>query len=60
MPTRLLTVKEAAAVLREHEQTTRKRLRSGELPGVRKSDSPRARWYVTESTVEAFIRRRTV
>ena len=59
MPTVLLTVREAAARLRENEQTTRARLRTGELRGVKKGNGPRARWYVTESAVENFITRST-
>ena len=59
MPTQLLTLRETAERLREHEQTTRKRLRAGEIKGTRKSDSPRARWYVTESALEQYLKRRT-
>lgn len=59
MPTRLLTVKEAAERLAEHPDTTRARLRSGELRGVRKSPGPRARWHVTEKALEAYITRST-
>lgn len=59
MPTQLLTLRETAERLREHEQTTRKRLRAGELKGTRKGTGPRARWYVTESALDHFIKRRT-
>ncbi|TFH97822.1 DNA-binding protein [Micrococcus lylae] len=59
MPTRLLTVKEAAAALAEHPDTTRARLRRGELRGVRKSNGPRARWHITEKALAAFIERNT-
>lgn len=59
MPTRLLTVREAAALLAEHPDTTRQRLREGQLRGVKKSNGPRARWHVTEAAVAAFIARGT-
>lgn len=59
MPTRLLTVRQVAERLAEHPDTTRARLRRGELRGVRKSDSPRARWHVTEKALEAYITRST-
>ena len=59
MPTQLLTLRETAERLREHEQTTRKRLRSGEIKGTRKGTGPRARWYVTESALEHYIRKVT-
>ena len=59
MPTRLLTVKETAARLAEHPGTTRARIRRGEIPAVRKTDSPRARWSVTEKALDAYISRRT-
>ncbi|SJN26899.1 hypothetical protein FM125_06440 [Micrococcus lylae] len=59
MPTRLLTVRQAAERLGEHPDTTRARLRSGELRGVRLSNGPRARWRVTEKALEAFVSRCT-
>ena len=40
MPTQLLTLRETAERLREHEQTTRKRLRAGEIKGTRKGTGP--------------------
>ncbi|WP_167635525.1 helix-turn-helix domain-containing protein [Micrococcus lylae] len=54
-----MTVKEAAAALAEHPDTTRARLRRGELRGVRKSNGPRARWHITEKALAAFIERNT-
>lgn len=64
MSTRLLSVRETAAVLKEHPDTTRARLRSGELTGVKKrKPTPgkldRVRWYVTESALDHFIRKNT-
>lgn len=59
MPTRLLTVTEAATVLADHPETLRQRLRRGELTGVKKGDGPRARWYVTEKALDAYINRRS-
>lgn len=57
MPTVLLTVKQAAARLNEHPDTTRARLRAGELKGTRFGPCPP--WKVTESAVEHFIKRST-
>lgn len=62
MPTRLLTDKEAAALLNEHPETARQRLRAGvhdrrQLQGIKKGNGPRARWHVTEKALEAFIAR---
>lgn len=62
MPTRLLTVKEAASLLAEHPDTTRQRLREGvtdprQLQGIKKGNGPRARWYVTEKALESYLRR---
>jgi hypothetical protein len=62
MPTRLYTVKESAETLREHPDTTRERLRTGELKGVKKGSlAPgkldRRSWHVTESALEHYIRK---
>lgn len=57
MPTKLLTVKQAAERLGEHPDTTRARLRSGELKGVK--FGPRSPWKVTESAIEHFIQKHT-
>lgn len=59
MPTRLIPLAEAAAVLAEHPETTRKRMRRGELRGTKKGDGPRARWFVTDRVLQAYIDRRT-
>lgn len=58
MPTRLLTVTEVARLLNEHPETTRTRLRRGEITAVKKSEGSRAAWRVSEKAVEAFIHRR--
>lgn len=58
MPTRLLTVAEVARLLNEHPETTRTRLRRGEITAVKKSEGSRAAWRVSEKAVEAFIHRR--
>lgn len=58
MPTRLLTVSEVARLLNEHPETTRKRLRRGEITAVKKSEGSRAAWGVSEKSVEAFLHRR--
>ena len=64
MTARLLTVREAADRLAEHPDTTRARLRAGDLPGVKKSKPAagkldRVRWYVTETSLDYFIRKNT-
>lgn len=59
MPTRLLTVEEAAAILREHPQTTRQRLREGQIRGVKKAKGDRAPWLITEKALDAYITRST-
>lgn len=57
MPTTLLTVKEAAERLNEHPDTTRARLRAGELKGTR--FSKRGPWKVTEKAIDHLIQRST-
>lgn len=57
MPTVLLSVKQAAERLGEHPDTTRARLRAGELKGTR--FSKRGPWKVTESAIEHLIKRST-
>lgn len=57
MPTRCLSVDQVAELLGEHPETVRERLRRGELKGGKRGDGPRARWFVTEKTVEAYIQR---
>lgn len=62
MPTKLLTVEQVAELLCEHPQTTRQRLREGihdrrQLQGIKKGNGPRARWYVTEKALEAYLQR---
>ncbi|VXA93447.1 helix-turn-helix domain-containing protein [Citricoccus sp. K5] len=57
MPTVLLSVKQAAERLNEHPDTTRARLRAGELKGTR--FSKRGAWKVTEAAVEHLIKRST-
>lgn len=59
MPTRLLTVPQAADLLAEHPETLRQRLRRGELTGVKKGDGPRARWFITEKAIDAYVSRRS-
>lgn len=59
MPTRLLTVDEVAAILRENPQTTRQRLRRGELRGVKKAKGDRAPWFITEKSLNSYIERNT-
>lgn len=57
MATILLTVIQAAERLNEHPDTTRARLRSGELKGTR--FGPRSPWKVTESALDHFVKRST-
>ncbi|MEO9246428.1 helix-turn-helix domain-containing protein [Citricoccus nitrophenolicus] len=57
MPTILLTVIQAAERLNEHPDTTRARLRSGELKGTR--FSKRGPWRVTERAIDHFIQKGT-
>lgn len=59
MPTRLLTVDEVAEILHENPQTTRRRIRQGQLTGVRLPEGARTPWRVTERSLQAFIERRT-
>lgn len=60
MPTVLLSLDETARRLNEHPQTTRRRLRKGELDGMKKSDAARAPWFVTEKSLESYIARRAL
>lgn len=57
MPTILLTVIQAAERLNEHPDTTRARLRSGQLKGTRLSK--RGPWRVTEKAIDHLIQRST-
>lgn len=57
MPTQMYTVKEAAAFLGEHPDTTRERLRKGEIKGTR--FGPRSPWRVTEKALDHFIQKHT-
>ncbi len=50
----LLTVAEVAAMLRLNEQTVRKWLREGRLPGI-SLGSRQAGWRVRRSDVEQFL-----
>ncbi|MGO1664124.1 MAG: helix-turn-helix domain-containing protein [Micrococcaceae bacterium] len=59
MPTKLLSVQEAAERLGENPQTTKRRLRRGEIRGTRLSTGRTSPWRVTEKALEAFIQRRT-
>ncbi|WBL18474.1 helix-turn-helix domain-containing protein [Citricoccus sp. NR2] len=60
MPTKLLSAKKIAEVLGENPQTTRKRLRRGEIKGIKKGTGSRAHWFATESAVNHFINRSAV
>ncbi|WP_313816335.1 helix-turn-helix domain-containing protein [Citricoccus sp.] len=57
MPTVLLSVKQAAERLGEHPDTTRARLRAGDLKGTRLTE--RGPWKITESALEHFIKKNT-
>lgn len=57
MPTKLLNVRQAAERLTEHPDTTRARLRSGQLKGTRLTKN--GPWKVTEAAVEHLIRKST-
>jgi excisionase family DNA binding protein len=52
---RWLTVAEIAERLRVHEQTVRRWLRSGELPG--RALGRKAGWRIREADLEEFMRR---
>jgi excisionase family DNA binding protein len=51
----LLTVPEAAARLRQNEQTVRRRLREGSLPGVRVSEGARSAWRIPALALEHML-----
>lgn len=51
---RRLSVRQVAAVLDEHPQTTYRRLRGGELRGHRYTK--RGRWYVEPEDLEDFLK----
>jgi excisionase family DNA binding protein len=50
-----LTVKEAAERLRQNEQTVRRRLREGSLPGVRVGEGARAAWRIPAAALEEML-----
>ncbi|WP_396179679.1 helix-turn-helix domain-containing protein [Citricoccus sp.] len=58
MVTRLLTVKEAAGILQEHPDSTRMRIRSGQIQGTKLSGTKNGRWRVSEEALERFLNRR--
>ena len=53
--TRLLTVREVAATLRQSERTVREKVASGTLPAVRIGSGPRAPIRVDADELERFI-----
>lgn len=53
LPKPRLTVHEAAAVLKEHPQTTYNRLRTGQLKGVQYSRG--GTWFIRAEDLEAFL-----
>lgn len=55
MDEELLTVPEVAAMLRLNEQTVRKWLRDGTLPGYRLGSNRKAGWRIRRSEVEAYL-----
>ena len=53
--TRLVTVHEVAARLGQTEQTIRRKVRAGELPGVRIGQGPRAPLRVPSGFLDAWL-----
>ena len=57
MADELLTVPEVAAMLRLDEQTVRKWLREGTLPGFRLGNNRKAGWRVRRSELDDYLER---
>ena len=55
MADELLTVPEIAAMLRLNEQTVRRWLRDGTLPGFRIGQNRKAGWRARRSEVEQYL-----
>ena len=55
MADELLTVPEVAAMLRLNEQTVRRWLRDGTLPGFRFGQNRKAGWRVRRSELDRYI-----
>ncbi len=51
----LLTVPEVAAILREHVETIRERIRAGQIPAIRKGSGQRTSFLIHPADVEAYL-----